>query len=990
MSFFSPPPWFWPSSMGTLALAALGLTVKAYLSYRNSLAKDSERFVSYVLGTLKLGLGRYVSSKLANQLGVRKYVKKCLSTFPTHLIIPSVDNARISIDSAYVNLSLSGAAVQRVSDESLLAGQLGSVLIFGEPGSGKSSLTKKIYRRSCVQAYTAPASSRLPLHFELRRCKWTEFDVAGETSAGEWFYQQLMSHASDVKGLHNPSFVVQSTANKRGLIVLLDGLDEIPENRIHLATEAIIDVTKRLRGMSTETMVITTARTQLRGGLARDFLESVEAIYSLEPFTPSDIFEFLRKWPYQKDSLDQTQRIFTTIHEHRTLAEMCTNPLILSMYVAQDQRYTNSENLGSVRLPDTRTEFYSSVIAELLLHRRAQQLGKGQGGLDSRRQREELLGSIALDHLYRSDDPANSISWVKAVATARSLIGLSSDHTAEAYLRALALETGIFSEERPGESLRFMHLTLCEYLAAMEMTESKSPTISEIIASALGQADPTPGTRLWETVVFGVSLLKRADRLKALTELATQHVPPELILRIVRECQAYGSPVFLDCVHTIVDQLIDVDVELWDDSWFNKVRALVICLNDPAYRRQAAGAPENLTIKWLFNQLTGSDDTRITRLFDIWLRTNPAEAMSFTDMLNLDSDFWATGRVVDALEQPEFTAYAITRLADAPAHREIWTSLLAEAGLKNSLVAETLAAEPASRIPQPRHQPGLWARSQPGLSIRRLWTAENAAAMTLYGEALSIATENVVKNNSSNHRMKLPRAALLSTVKPSEVFLWRATGRSSGLHARSTLLSSSLPGFIIFIANWPSRDPPLLLLELLPLLRTYAAILPFALWALYMRGPGFRYYLHERGGQDKKAVKSVEMVRVMLNLGLFRLPALPAQIRYAVASVHGSTIAYTRYGVDPKLPEGLTENFRSRKTTPAPTVVMVDNAAVIDLRGLHRAETAYYLLGGAFPFTDAKDLDIPAPSRPRFPELKRFIIVVMPKRYRPNVLFPSL
>jgi hypothetical protein len=143
----------------------------------------------------------------------------------------------------------------------------------------------------------------------------------------------------------------------------------------------------------------------------------------------------------------------------------------------------------------------------------------------------------------------------------------------------------------------------------------------------------------------------------------------------------------------------------------------------------------------------------MTRLFDIWLRINPAEAMSFTDTLNLDSDFWATGRVVDALEQPEFTAYAITRLADAPAHREIWASLLAEAGLKNSLVAETLAAEPASRIPQPRHQPGLWARSQPGLSIRRLWTAENAAAMTLYGEALSIATENVVKNNSSNHRM---------------------------------------------------------------------------------------------------------------------------------------------------------------------------------------------------------------------------------------------
>jgi hypothetical protein len=159
MNVFSPSPWFW-SLLGTVVLAALGLAIKAFQSYRNSLSKDSENFVSYVLGTLKLSLGRYVSSALANQLGVRNYAKKCLSTFPTHLSIPSVDNARISIDSAYVHLSLSGAAVQRVSDESLLTGQLGSVLIFGEPGSGKSSLTKKFYRRSCMRRLCAMSASR--------------------------------------------------------------------------------------------------------------------------------------------------------------------------------------------------------------------------------------------------------------------------------------------------------------------------------------------------------------------------------------------------------------------------------------------------------------------------------------------------------------------------------------------------------------------------------------------------------------------------------------------------------------------------------------------------------------------------------------------------------------------------------------------------------------------------------------------------------------
>lgn len=968
------PLWIWPTAASLLIAVGAGV-IKAFRSYRSSLTRDVESFGEYVWGHFRFGFIRYVSSTLTRRLGgIRKYATMRLRMFPTHLIVPSVDDAQISIDTAYVQLSLSGLTSQRISDESLLVNDPGSVLIFGEPGSGKSSLTKKLFRRSCLRAYTAPAASRLPIHAELRSLGWAS--VQDDTDPGNWLYQEVLRQAVGVRGVHNPTFIVESAANDTGLIVLLDGLDEVPEDRVPFATKAIVALTADLRGRSSATMVVTTARSQLRGRLSRDFLGSMTATYSIEPFSPSDIFEFLRKWPYPIDPLGEAQRIFSTIQEHRTLADMCTNPLILSMYVAQDQRYTRSENLHPVRLPDTRTEFYRSVIGELLLHRRQQQLGMGPGGTDSRRQREELLGRIALDHLYRSGDPANSISWKDATATTRSIAGLNTDAEAENYLRFLALDTGIFSEERIGESMRFMHLTLCEYLAAKELTESRQPSISKLIDRATGpQPELTPGFRLWEVIVFAVSLLGRADRLDALAELRQREVEPELVVRTARECQTYTAPAFAECVQSIVQRLVAIDVADWDDSWFGRVRLLVGCFSDPAYGRQVlAGSPAHVDVGSLLSTLTADDPARRDKLFDLWLRTSPAEALSFTSTLELGTELWANSRVADAMEQPELTAFAISRFYDSPAQRITWAFLLAEAGLRNNLVAETLVRE--------RLRPE--AAADPGLRWRSPWTSSKVAAKTVYGAVLGTAIDNLPAVNSARHRSSLARVELLTAVKSVNLSLATVCGRGSAAPARTATACSLvvLSSVLVSVAT----------LSLLPL-GIGAAFSYVALLAVATLHGGTRQL--SEPGTKKTSSANPEASRAILNLGRFRLPQFPADIRHAVATVHGRTVLYSRYPPDLDLVARLRPLLAALRPLPVATLLRLDTGqagdvafpfTAIDLRGLSTQEAASHLLAGAFPFTATSELDLPPVPLPPLRHFWRVLILTLPRRFRGPVV----
>lgn len=938
-----------------LILSAAGLggvtpLVAFFRRYRRSVAREFQPFGGYLAGTMRLSVGRFVSTALARQFGVRRFAELKLENFDTHLFVPSVDDARIEIDTAYVRLSLSSMAEQRVPDEVLLADGTGSALLFGDPGSGKSSLTKKLFRQSCRQAYSAPAASRLPVHLELRTLDWHSAAGDGE-EAGTWLRAELLRTASAVRGMHDPRFAIDAWSRRNGLFVLLDGLDEVPGNRLSFAVDAIRGLTASLRGESPRTKVIVTARTQLRGALPRGFLSGMNAVYELQPFSPADIFEFLRNWPYHRDRNEEAQRIFTTLLAYGTLAEMCGNPLVLSMYVAQDQRYANSENLQTVRLPDTRTEFYRSVVGELLQHRRSQQLGLGQGGSELRHRREELLGRIALDHLYRGDDPPNAISWRAAVATTRALGRHESDDEAEAYLRALSLDTGVFTEERIGESLRFIHLSLCEYLAAKEISESGEPGFADLVTAMLRPADGQDTGRLAEVVVFTSTLLKRSERLPALAELTAQGAPPELVIRAVRECQAYGSAPFEASVDELETSLAATAPESWDAAWFGAVRLLVACF-DELGRLGGRNRTEDL-----LKRLTNDDPERFERLFGLWLRFSPAEAFTVAELFERVGDrFDQVERLLDAMDQNELLTYAVARVTDAAEDLTTWALLLAEAALRDRLVAETL------------HRLG-----SVGVGTRRdggTWETAGAAANTLLGSVLTVATDGY-ETLDPNTRHAMSRVGVLagsttpaSTAGPAGI--WFSAGQVGLARAIALLALLAVAGLVaVFFAGVGF---------VVALVGASVAGGIFATASADL-GP----VQGKRQGREQKA--TTDMRKAMLNLGDSTLRPFPPSVRFVAAGDTTTTI-YCRGHDEEFIPQA---EFLPRPL-PLPTVVTTDVGLLVDLRGLSPQVQAVYLLDGAFPFAEGFETDVPVPPRDGFTLVRLLALLAAPGRYHRHVL----
>ena len=144
------------------------------------------------------------------------------------------------------------------------------------------------------------------------------------------------------------------------------------------------------------------------------------------------------------------------------------------MYVASDQA------TGGVIAPESRTEFYSKITYELLINRRLRQTGPIQGRLVVKEQRETILGRLAFGHLKDSSQPANSLDWQEALKIVVDVTGCD-ENDADRNFRQMSIDTGLFTEERPDESYRFIHLTFCEFLAAVEAARGREAGVSELV-----------------------------------------------------------------------------------------------------------------------------------------------------------------------------------------------------------------------------------------------------------------------------------------------------------------------------------------------------------------------------------------------------------------------------------------------------------------------------------------------------------------------------
>ena len=372
-------------------------------------------------------------------------------------------------------------------------------------------------------------------------------------------------------------------------------------------------------------------RSQFHHQIHEDFDERFPEVLYIEPFSPAEIYSFLTRWPFKEQLADHVARIYAELTDRPTLRDMCRNPLVLAMYVATDQ------SGGESSKADIRTSFYNLVVEELLVARRGRQ-HRTAARTALLEQRENILGELAFRNLMAEAMPANSIlrtDAIKKIAAAREL---ARDEDADRELDELGKETGIIDEERPGQTLRFIHLSFCEFLAAKHAARQRKGGWTDLLDRHLefhSTDSPQAATRLIEVIPFAVALLAPVDRPDALAQVAELR-DRQVLGRCFLETQAYDHEVWATYVEEEMASLVSVGPDDWTEEWLQRLQLFTVVVRDGEEWGKLTGRAIRVSIESMFSDLVGSDRARLRRVFSSYATHDPAAAFRLAEATGVD------------------------------------------------------------------------------------------------------------------------------------------------------------------------------------------------------------------------------------------------------------------------------------------------------------------------------------------------------------------
>jgi hypothetical protein len=640
---------------------------------------------AYIIDGIVYVLNKIVIHRVAATLTLKRYCRLQLAGVTKSLRIPASAEISINIDDVFIPLVLenTGLGVSYNSSSLLSAGN--RLRIIGDPGSGKSSAAKRLFRDECQRAISGVSKCRFPIFIELRNLELPKSIASNKL--GEWLfgYIKQVSAKHEVYNLEKCFDIYSHTS---GLLVIFDGLDEVSSASYPRLAIALVAFSEKLGQLGENNAIVITLRTQFHQQIRADFDNIYPTVLSVKRFSPSDIYEFLTRWPFAAHRFENVVRIYNDLTDRPSLREMCTNPLVLSMYVAQDQ-------IGGNQIaPDSRTEFYSKVAEELLIKRRAKQIGALNAQAVVREQRLRILGKLAFDHLCDPDQAPNHLVWDHAVKVVSDIIKCRKRDDAIGYLRDLAKETGLIGEEQENESFRFIHLTFCEFFCAYEAVNGQVNGWETLLdRHRRFQDNPALRSRLVEALPFATALLPRHTKSKALDQIGACD-DTHLLAMTFLETKNYVHPLWSEFVDTtITDLSASSSAEAWDARWLRELHLFLVVASDAERASEVTpGIERSDAVAIFFEQFSKRAGATLSRLIANYADQDAAAAFRVATLCEIDLLNDIPDVVVASCSQPPFIAVALERaLRDAPALSPVWASLFAEGGLASGAGAEALS-----------------------------------------------------------------------------------------------------------------------------------------------------------------------------------------------------------------------------------------------------------------------------------------------------------
>lgn len=218
-----------------------------------------------------------------------------------------------------------------------------TLLILGEPGSGKTTMLLKL-AQSMVERTEADISQPIPVVFNLS--SW-----AGERQAiADWLVKEL-----------NSKYLVSKTLSKawiesQDLILLLDGLDEVKDERRNACVKAI----NQFRQTHGQTQIVVSSRIGDYEALSNRL--RLDGAICIQSLTLEQVNQYLDK------AGTQLEIVKTLLEEDTALQELAKSPLMLSVMMVTYQSVVVEDVPKAEGLEERKKQLFDAYIERMFKH----------------------------------------------------------------------------------------------------------------------------------------------------------------------------------------------------------------------------------------------------------------------------------------------------------------------------------------------------------------------------------------------------------------------------------------------------------------------------------------------------------------------------------------------------------------------------------------------------------------------------------------------
>jgi len=369
-------------------------------------------------------------------------------------------------------------------DGLLLANQEQYLMVLGDPGIGKSTFLRKVGLEALKGNKDSYQHSLTPVLLELKNFKENEINI-----------QVLIEEEFKICGFPNVEKNISNKLEKGELLILLDGLDEVPTANVNNVIEKIKDFVDRHYKNRFILSCRTAARTHLRRFTDIEIVE----------FDDQQIQSFIEHWfSSELDRKNETAKNCWELlqkEEYKSAKELAHTPLLLTfLCLVYDENQS---------FPTNRSRLYQDALRILLEKWSAEKRLPNRGLVYenlSIEQEEILLSEIAYQNFVADKLFLEKREVVKQIKDhLKQNLNAPQHLDGEKVLKTIEIEQGILVE-RARDIYSFSHLTLQEYLTAQYIYDND--LIEETVKNYVTE------TRWQEVFLLVAGLMRgKADKL---------------------------------------------------------------------------------------------------------------------------------------------------------------------------------------------------------------------------------------------------------------------------------------------------------------------------------------------------------------------------------------------------------------------------------------------------------------------------------------------